>query len=632
VGARMIDLKAPNPKAEKEDEEEWLFEKVELDVVAHEASLAVEKIEHKDIESLEDAREVESIYENEVRPTLQKYRTLSDLWTAQHFGLKIDAQIWRSLSDYVLKGVKQLKDAQKYVEKATEISEQLHFFHWELEFPEVFFEREEPGFDIVIGNPPYVRQETLGQELKSFLIPKFYNVGNGIADLYVYFYELGMMNLENDGLLSFITPNKWMERKYGTGLRQFLKKYWIQKIVNFSELRIFEEAATEPAIIVLRKIESDEDIEYLSVKSLEQAKKYWEYEFDVYPKGELYDSIWRFASAQIKKILDKFRKDTVPLSEYTNNGIYYGIKTGFNKAFIIDRETRDKLIKKNPNSSEILKPMVEGDDFGKWYLNHSGRYMVATGYDLDVPNLYPAVYEYLKHFENQLKKRQDQGKNWWNLRACTYYEEFDNPKIIYYHTALHHNFYLDTEGYYISANCYMIANADVYLQCVLNSSLFGFVKRYLFPAFGDAINGGRIRLDANKMINLPIKDIDEVEKKPFIHHAETMLTKSKELQKLKTMFTDILQSRLPIDTLSKKLEDWNELDWKQFEKELRKKGVTLSLEQEEDWRNYFEKKRREAERIQKEIDGTDKKIDEMVYQLYELTPEEIEIVNQNLGE
>ena len=156
--------------------------------------------------------------------------------------------------------------------------------------------------------------------------------------------------------------------------------------------------------------------------------------------------------------------------------------------------------------------MVEGDDFKRWHLNHSGRYLLATGYDLDIEKNFSGVYNHLLNFEDLLIKRQDKGRLHWNLRACDYYDKFELPKIIYYHTAINHNFYFDNDGYYISANCYFIGNADRYLQCILNSKLFNFIKYFLFPHFGDVENSRGVRLDGNLMSNLPIKVISNDDK------------------------------------------------------------------------------------------------------------------------
>ena len=393
----------------------------------------------------------------------------------------------------------------------------------------------ENSFDVVIGNPPYVRQEMIDNLTKEKYISLYKNVATSTADLYVYFYELSIKLLRENGLLGFITPNKWMERKYGLNLRKYLKSFNIHQLINFGELNIFDDASTEPAIIILENKASNDDISYIMIKSMEEAQSS-DYKTQLYKKDELSDDIWRFTNPFTTSILNKFKNADTTLKEYTNNGGFRGILTGLNKAFIINETIYKEIISKDINSKKILKKMVEGDDFKKWELNHSGRYMVATGYDLDIREQYPAVFEYLEQYKDELTKRQDKGKNYWNLRACDYYDKLEQPKLIYYHTALNHKFYYDEDGYYISANCYFIANANKYLQSVLNSKLFNYVKKYLFPAFGDAEKGGRIRLDANKMNTLPIKNISPTEQQPFIELVDEILEAKEKIKKYKKHF------------------------------------------------------------------------------------------------
>jgi hypothetical protein len=303
----------------------------------------------------------------------------------------------------------------------------------------------------------------------------------------------------------------------------------------------------------------------------------------------------------------------------------------FAAEFTANKETRDNIIKNSPKSNEILRKMVEGDDFKKWHLSHSGRYMIASGYDIDIPNDYPAIFDYLKSFKEKLIKRADQGKNYWNLRSCDYYEKFDKPKLIYYHTAVKHNFYFDTEGYYISANCYFIGNADRYLQCLLNSRLFDYVKKFLFPAFGDSENGGRVRLDANKMSELPVLTPNQNTKETFTNLAERISLLSKEFEGMKLKFIEYLNSSFSLIKLSSKLCSWTDLTFPDFIKELNKaikanKGVPLTKKDEFEWMELFEENKQKVVDLKTHIDQTDREIDRMVYALYGLTEEEIAIV------
>lgn len=420
-----------------------------------------------------------------------------------------------------------------------------------------------------------------------------------------------------------------MERKYGLELRNYLKSFHIQQIINYGELRIFDDASTEPEITIIENSENNKsDIKYAIIKSLFEAQNYF-YDLQSYKKENLEDAIWRFTNNKINDILNKFNNSDFTLNEYTNGGVFYGIKTGLNEAFIIDEKTRNIIVNKDNKSTDILRKMVEGDDFKKWSLTHSGRYMVATEYNLDVPNLYPAVYEYLQQFEEKLIKRQDKGLNYWNLRSCEYYNELEKPKLIYYHTAVIHNFYYDTEDYYISANCYFIANADRYLQCVLNSKLFNCVKKYMFPAFGDSENGGRVRLDANKMVKLPIKKVSEDLKLRFSNKAEQISLYSNQLQEQSQKFQRTIQRKFELESLSKKLQDWYLLTYADFIKELGKLKIKLTLSQEAEWEEYFTTEATKANTIKTQINDTDKAIDTMVYELYGLSKEEIEIVENS---
>ena len=486
---------------------------------------------------------------------------------------------------------------------------------------------EENSFDVVIGNPPYVRQEMIDNDIKEKYIAKYNNVATSTADLYVYFYELSIKLLSPKGLLGFITPNKWMERKYGANLRNYLKNYDILKIINYGELGIFDDASTEPATIILKNEVNNNDISYLMVKSLEEAQLA-EYKTITYKKETLSDDIWRFTNPIISSILQKFKDTDVNLSSYTDGGVYYGIKTGFNQAFIIDNYTYTKIIKEDSNSKQLLRKMVEGDDFGKWYLNHSGRYMVATEYDLNIKDNFIGIYNHLEQYKEKLIKRQDKGANYWNLRACDYYDELEKPKLIYYHTALTHGFYFDTDGYYISANCYFIANADRYIQCVLNSKLFHFIKKFMFPSFGDAEKGGRVRLDANKMNNLPIKSISEEKKLDYTKKAEEISVLSRKYQDSKQNFID----ELGLEKLPKKLQNFEELDFDEFVKEYKKaKKLKFADKLEErdfknEWKALFENDTKIVLDLKSQIEKTDKEIDSMVYELYELNNYEIKVI------
>jgi HKD family nuclease len=255
-------------------------------------------------------------------------------------------------------------------------------------------------------------------------------------------------------------------------------------------------------------------------------------------------SEWKFINPAENSILKKVEANSISLKEYTNDQIYFGIKTGFNEAFeLTDKDAKYLL---QTESKDLVKKFAKSTDISKYSLKNTERYFLVTGYDLDIIKKYPSAYNYLKQFEDKLSARQDKGKNWWNLRACKYYSEFEKTKLIYIYTAKKHEFYLDTEGRYINNNCYMIVSDDKYLFGYLNSKLFEWYKRIKFVAYGDAIEQGRVKLDYNKMITVPIKNTTNQSKNKVSKLVDKILS-------VKSVSKDVTALEQQIDNLVYKL-------------------------------------------------------------------------------
>ena len=498
-------------------------------------------------------------------------------------------------------------------------------FDWQRSFAEVF---ASGGFDIVVGNPPYVRQELLGKNNKEFYARRFPNVGNGTADLYVYFYELGMSILKPAGFLSYITPNKWFKTKYGRELRHYLQPFDVQQIIDFFELKIFEDAATEPQIILLRNQKTNADFDYLPVKLTQDFVERKLPPITIH-KQNLQDSEWVFADDAVNHILEKLQKNSVSLDEYTKGGIKFGIKTGLNKAFIIDKNTKENILKKDPKSAELIKPYTQATDIKAWHLENKGDwFFINTGFKTEISaNNYRGVYDHLKQFEQELIARSDKGKTPYNLRACDYYEEFEKPKIIYIHTAINPHFYYDTEIFFINNNAYIISNSDLFLSAWLNSAVFSFYKKLIFPAFGDAATDGRVRLNADKMANVPIPILTEAQKVPFLQKAEAMLLMNKALYESSQSFLSVVRTEFKVEKISEKLEKWFTQPYENFVSEVKKqKGGFKDLSQQMEWQAFFKENQAKAVALQDKINTTNAEIDELVFGLYDLKAEEITIV------
>lgn len=394
------------------------------------------------------------------------------------------------------------KDWDKKVEKLTAATNKLdteieeiksnkiyeNAFEWRFEFPEVLNDKGDyVGFDTVIGNPPYIRQEEL-KEFKSLFQDRFRTFA-GTADLFVYFVELGTDLLKRNGEFIFIIPNKWMRAGYGKALRNYIKEHSINTILDFGDLPVFEEATTYPCILSLTKTEPTTKFIAANIDKLDFPDGLQSY---VNENGmevivsELSESSWNLTDAKVQKLLAKLREVGKPLGEYVNGKIFYGIKTGLNEAFVINRETRDRLISEDAKSEEILKPFLAGRDIKRYQQPKSDKFLIFTRRGIDIEN-YPAILKYLEQFKEQLepKPKDYQGKDWTGRKsgsykwyeiqdAVDYYKEFEKVKIIIPAIVKRAAYAYDTNGIYGNDKTTIIPTENVVLLGLLNSTLVDF--------------------------------------------------------------------------------------------------------------------------------------------------------------
>ena len=278
-------------------------------------------------------------------------------------------------------------------------------FDWEKEFPEVFKNR---GFDIVIGNPPYVRQESI-KEIKPYL-EQNYRVYTGVADLYCYFYELGYNLLKDNGYLGFITSNKWFRTKYGEKLREFLLNYTeFYNIVDYNGTKVFEGATVDSNILIFKKNKVKNSIFSLQIADTIPVE---------YKQEKLSKESFIFINQNEDFIKEKIERIGKPLKEW-DISMNYGIKTGLNEAFIIDKETRDKLLEEDYKNSEIIKPLLRGKDIEKYNILFADKYLIYIPWhfpntdnpksfienEKDFENQYSSVYKYLLKYKDSLSNR-----------------------------------------------------------------------------------------------------------------------------------------------------------------------------------------------------------------------------------
>jgi hypothetical protein len=508
-------------------------------------------------------------------------------------------------------------------------------FDWQKNFPQILANR---GFTVIVGNPPYVRQENMSSKHKKYYAKRYPTIYHSGADLYVYFYAKALELLQPNGTLAFITPNKWFKTQYGENLRKLLQPLEIQKIIDFFELPIFTDASTEPQIIILKNEHTGHEFDYFPItKELLEGALLADFAKKMSKKlviknKNLQPTEWVFASPKAQKIIDKMQGKTgvktMSLKEYTQDGIYLGVKTALNKAFIIDKATKEKLIAKDKRSADLIKPYARPTAIKKWRIDNRGEYFfINTGFDTEISEEnYPAIYNHLKQFDKELAARKDKGKSIYNLRACDYYDKFSQPKIIYIYTAVNHYFYYDTEGFYVNNSCFLMSNVDRFLAAFLNSQLFKFYKKLHFVAYGNAEEKGRNKLDYNKMLNVPIPILTEEQKQFFEENIAKALVVNQNLHKVNSTFFKRLSSRFSLEKPTEKLATWYEMDWAVFMKELKKANIKVPLKQEVELLEIFETHQQEAQGCLLQIADLDRIIDQAIYQLYDLSQDEIRMV------
>jgi hypothetical protein len=373
-------------------------------------------------------------------------------------------------------------------------------FEWRFEFPEVLNEEGDfVGFDVIVGNPPYVRQEEF-KEIKYYL-KQHYETFAGTADLLVYFIERGMKVLNPKGHFTFIISNKFMRAGYGKALRTYLADYNLTELLDFGDLPVFEEATTYPCILSLQNTLPTETFNAGTLKKLPKDG------FDEYIKNIKFESIqkyltvdsWNLADKATQSLLEKLRNQKISLSEYTNNSIFYGIKTGYNKAFIIDEITKNELISKDVKSSEIIKPLLVGKDIKRYGLPKVEQYIILSTRGIDIQK-YKAVFEYLKKYENQLSKRAGNSM-WYELQASPKnFSLFENNKIMYPDISKNLNFIYDDNSNFSLNTIYNINSDSKGLLGYLNSKTFLFY----FSSISNSIRGGYFRFFSDYMNRCPV--------------------------------------------------------------------------------------------------------------------------------
>ena len=366
-------------------------------------------------------------------------------------------------------------------------------------------------FDIVIGNPPYVQLQKNGGALANMYQDQGYQTFARTGDIYSLFYERGLeLTHSKTGLLCYITSNKWMRAGYGEKTRAYFASKNPIKLIDFGGFKVFESATVDTNILLIQNATNQQNLEASHFKN--DYKKDDEiasyFESTKSTLAGLSGKTWFIGSGAEQSLKAKIEQVGTPLKDWDVN-IYRGVLTGCNEAFIIDEATKDRLIAEDAKSADIIKPVLRGRDIKRYDVDFQNLYILATGYDTDIQTLYPAVYRYIKSVGDDIDsgaikvkgkgvfKRDDQGKNWWNLRHCNYYDEFEKEKIVYPVITASACFYYDTYGYFTNDKAFMIAGDNLkYLVGFLNSSIsHKYMKMIGSPLGENGVEYRKIYLD-----------------------------------------------------------------------------------------------------------------------------------------
>ncbi|EAH5995362.1 class I SAM-dependent DNA methyltransferase [Campylobacter coli] len=401
-----------------------------------------------------------------------------------------------------------------------------HPFEWRFEFPEILDDDGNfKGFDLIIGNPPYIRQEEL-KELKPHLA-KNYKVYKGTSDIYTYFYELGFNVLKENGILSFITSNKYTRAGYGEALREFLlKNVKVLEYTDLNGIKVFDSATVDTSILSFEKLKSKvSSFRYLALDN--ENLKACGYSIDLckdfkeLSQKSLSKENFTFSDESTNSLKAKIERIGTPLKEWQGLNIYRGILTGYNEAFIISTEKRNEILENCKDEAEkertakLIRKMLRGRDIKRYSYEWAGLWVIFIPWhfpnvekpktmlenEQDLKEQYPSLYKHLLSHKERLSKRNKEETGiryeWYCLQrwGANYYQEFEKEKLVYSEIVKKPQFYLDTKlNFYAEATSFILTGENLkYLIAFLNNDFVAFIFKTFYAGGNLGENGFRYK-------------------------------------------------------------------------------------------------------------------------------------------
>ena len=428
-------------------------------------------------------------------------------------------------------------------------------FLWPIAFPDVLREGDvNAGFDIVLANPPYVRQERLDAEDQRSYEEAFPEVHTGMADILVYFYARALQILRPGGWMSFITSNKFMRAGYGAGIREHLPaSLRIHRVIDFGDLPLFEAngkaIAAYPAVLVGSRSDDSSPEHTLTVADLagpvrkelsnsslkvnaESVRGVLEDLDGLLAKAEtggfsqalLKKDGWVLEDPALIRLFERLVKHGTPLAKFVKGRIYRGVTTGLNEAFVIDQAKRDELIEEDPRSAELIKPWLRGRDIRRWKAENAGVFVIHVPWSLDI-SMYPAIEQHLTWFKDKLAARPEARRGvfpWFAMSrwGAEYREQFAHPKIIFNRFVISPTFAYDKSGSYHNDACYFAIPPTPSTTAIVNSS----VGWWLLSRLCTMLQNGYFQIFIQFLEQLPIPHLSPEIDQRISKHVETLAT------------------------------------------------------------------------------------------------------------
>jgi hypothetical protein len=503
------------------------------------------------------------------------------------------------------------------------------------------------GFDVVVANPPYVRQELLSP-IKPYL-ESAYRAYHGMADLYVYFYELGMRLLKPGGLLSYVVTNKWMKSGYAEPLRRFFQdEAWIQSVVDFGHAKqIFEEVDVFPSIIVARRPTDAPKPTTARLCTIPRGQlriddlsRQIEQESVELPLSQLGADAWQLERGGVNALLAKLRQKGVPLTEFANAEPYRGILTGLNDAFLVDTAKRNILVQADASCNALIRRDVRGQDFSRWNLDWAGFWLICVpssencrwpwsdaGDEAETifAHTYPALYAHFLPLRDRLIQRQDKGRYWWELRSCAYWPGFDKPKIMYPEITWRASWLFDEDRTVCNNTAYFLECDDVWVLAATNAPISWWY------AWREAIHGKdeALRFIKDFVRDFPVPSPSQSQRDSSEKVVRELIAVSRALQATRRQILDWLRVEHEVEKPTLRLQSPFDLDCDRFVAEVRKvrgKKKPLSAAALANLREEYARSIDPARALAAEALTLENEVSDLVNEAYGLTPEEIALM------